>query len=146
MFDTIFPGHYAGRATHLHVMAHEHGKVLPNHTYAGGQISHVGQVFFEETLRTKVEATSPYSSNTIPALTNDADMWAPLQASPGFDPLMEYVLLGRNLKAGIFGWVAIGINVTANYTIDFPAGSWTDHGGVPAPLPTDVGPPKPPDK
>jgi hypothetical protein len=127
-------------------MAHEKGKILPNHTYVGGQISHIGQVFFEEALRTKVEATSPYSSNTAAITTNDADMWAPQQASPNYDPLMEYVFLGRGVKDGIFGWISIGINVTANYTVDFPAGSWTDHGGVPAPLPTGDGPPPPPDR
>lgn len=128
----------------MHVIAHERGKVLRNHTYSGGQITHVGQIFFDEDLRAKVETTAPYSTNNITTVTNDADMWAPQQASTGYDPLLEYVVLGHTLKAGLFGWISIGINVTANYTIDFPAGSWTEDGGVPAPSPTDVGPPKPP--
>jgi len=144
-FDTVFPGHYAGRATHLHVMAHEKGTVLRNHTYTGGQISHVGQVFFEEALRAKVETASPYINNTVAVVTNDEDMWAPQQASSDYDPLMEYVMLGRKIEQGLFGWISIGINVTANYTIDHPAGSWTENGGVPAPLPTGEGPP-PPDR
>jgi protocatechuate 3,4-dioxygenase beta subunit len=44
-FDTIFPGHYPGRATHIHVAVRPEGK----------NIVHSGQIFFEDALRERVE-------------------------------------------------------------------------------------------
>jgi protocatechuate 3,4-dioxygenase beta subunit len=40
-FDTIFPGHYAGRAIHQHVVSHYNYTVLPNNTIVGGDINHI---------------------------------------------------------------------------------------------------------
>lgn len=78
-FDTIFPGHYAGRAIHQHVVSHYNYTLLPNNTIVGGDINHIGQLFFDESLRTAVEATSPYNTNTQSVVSNDDDMWAPSQ-------------------------------------------------------------------
>ena len=79
-FDTIFPGHYSGRATHIHLIAQQNGTVFANGTYSGGTISHVGQLFFDESLKDAVYDTYPYNANTQSYTTNDADMWAPDQA------------------------------------------------------------------
>lgn len=43
-FTTIFPGHYAGRATHMHVVSHIGGTVLSNGTYTGGNVTHIGML------------------------------------------------------------------------------------------------------
>ncbi|TGO47613.1 hypothetical protein BCON_0270g00100 [Botryotinia convoluta] len=43
-FTSLFPGHYAGRTTHMHVVAHIGGTVLSNGTYTGGKASHIGQI------------------------------------------------------------------------------------------------------
>lgn len=80
-FDTIFPGHYAGRAIHQHIISHTNYTVLPNNTIVGGDINHIGQLFFDESLRSAVEATYPYSTNTASIVSNDDDMWAPSQVS-----------------------------------------------------------------
>lgn len=64
-FTSIFPGHYAGRATHMHVVAHLNGSTLPNSTYVGGQIAHIGQLLFDQALIDEIEALEPYSGNTI---------------------------------------------------------------------------------
>jgi hypothetical protein len=129
-FKTIFPGHYQGRSTHLHVIAHEGGTILPNNTYSGGDITHVGQIFFEESLRAAVELIAPYSTNTQTVTTNDEDMWAQQQADSKYDPFSEYVLLGSSATDGIFSWISIGINTTAVYADIAAAGSLTENGGV----------------
>src|SRR5947208_3585985 len=54
-FTTLFPGHYTGRAPHIHVMAHFNGTILPNSTYSGGTVSHIGQLFFDQSLISEVE-------------------------------------------------------------------------------------------
>jgi protocatechuate 3,4-dioxygenase beta subunit len=61
-FETIFPGHYEGRATHTHLLAHENVTVLSNGTISGGAVTHIGQLFWNEELRSAVELTSPCKS------------------------------------------------------------------------------------
>ena len=56
-FDTIYPGHYTGRSNHIHIMTHHDGQVLANGTYKGGNMTHVGQLFFPEDLTDAVEGT-----------------------------------------------------------------------------------------
>lgn len=59
----------------------------------GGTVAHIGQLFFDETLRSAVEATYPYNTNTEEPVTNDDDMWAPYQADNNYDPFPEYIYL-----------------------------------------------------
>ncbi|KAA8565397.1 hypothetical protein EYC84_011103 [Monilinia fructicola] len=73
-FDTIFPGHYNGRATHTHLLAHSNITVLANNTISGGAVTHIGQLFWNEVLRSAIEATYPYNTNTQPVTSNADDM------------------------------------------------------------------------
>lgn len=43
-FETNFPGHYTGRAPHIHVLTTLNATLLPNNTISGGTVSHIGQV------------------------------------------------------------------------------------------------------
>lgn len=127
-FTTLFPGHYTGRATHIHVLAHFNGTVFANGTYGGGYVSHVGQLFFDQDLITEVEATSPYTSNTQTLTTNAEDSIFASEAASS-DPIIEYSLLGDNVSAGIFGWVAFGIDLASEYSVN-AAATLTSSGGV----------------
>ena len=60
-YSSIFPGHYSARATHVHVQTHLNGTILPNGTYSGGSVSHIGQFFFDQDLITEVNTLPPYS-------------------------------------------------------------------------------------
>ena len=53
-FKTIYPGHYAGRATHIHVKVHIGGKRTKK-TYSGGHVCHTGQMLFHEGVTDKIE-------------------------------------------------------------------------------------------
>ena len=64
-FDTILPGHYEGHVTHQHVVVHTNTTMLSNGSYAGGTVAHIGWLFFDESLRSTVEATYLYNTNTV---------------------------------------------------------------------------------
>ncbi|KAK5788158.1 hypothetical protein VI817_009116 [Penicillium citrinum] len=117
-FDSIFPGHYDGRATHTHLLTHLNATLLPNKTLevGTGNVAHIGQLFWNEVLRSAVEDTYPYSSNTQAITSNADDMWSVLQADASYDPFPEYMYLGDSLDDGLFAWIQIGINSTADYT------------------------------
>ncbi|KAI3398446.1 hypothetical protein diail_9127 [Diaporthe ilicicola] len=66
-------------------------------------------------LAPEVETLEPYSLNTVAVTTNDEDMWAPLSADPSFDPFPQFVYLGDDVSDGLFAWIQIGINSTADY-------------------------------
>jgi protocatechuate 3,4-dioxygenase beta subunit len=127
-FTTLFPGHYTGRANHIHVLAHFNGTTFANGTYGGGYVSHVGQLFFDQDLITLVEATSIYSTNTQDLTLNSADSIFSQEAATS-DPVVEYSLLGDDVSSGIFGWVAFGIDLTSEQTIT-GAATLTSSGGV----------------
>jgi protocatechuate 3,4-dioxygenase beta subunit len=69
---TIYPGHYAGRATHIHVKVHIGGKRTKK-TYSGGHVCHTGQMLFHEGMTDKVYEFSPYNQSTIARVPNAQD-------------------------------------------------------------------------
>ncbi|KAL1746412.1 Intradiol ring-cleavage dioxygenase [Schizophyllum fasciatum] len=127
---TVFPGHYTGRATHIHVATHTpaDGTAFSNGTYKSETVSHVGQMFFDQDLITQVEALEPYNTNTQELTTNDGDNIME-QESADIDPVVSYVLLGDDVSDGIMAWTAFGVNLTNSYTIS-AAASYYEEGGV----------------
>ncbi|KAI1130917.1 Intradiol ring-cleavage dioxygenase [Nemania abortiva] len=119
-FETIFPGHYEGRAPHTHLLAHTNASVQSNGTISvwAAPVAHIGQLFWPEDLREEVEATAPYNENTQALTTNDEDMWSILQADENFDPIPQFIYLGDSIEDGLFAWIQIGINGSADYTTD----------------------------
>ncbi|KAH0493479.1 hypothetical protein TgHK011_000147 [Trichoderma gracile] len=129
-FKSIFPGHYTGRATHIHVMVHTNATLLANKTLGNDEIyaSHVGQAFFDQDLITAVEKTSPYSTNTQKLTENDDDDILAEEADD-VDPFMSYVYLGDDLSSGLFAWIAFGINTSYSSHVT-PAANYYKDGGV----------------
>ncbi|TVY65644.1 hypothetical protein LSUE1_G006194 [Lachnellula suecica] len=115
-FDTIFPGHYQGRATHEHIITHSGATILPNGTFQGGHVSHLSQLFFAPALLNAVEATAPYNTNKIPKTTNDADGFTGYAANAAYDPFPNYVMLGSKLSDGLFMWIELGIKPSNDVT------------------------------
>ncbi|KAH8692910.1 Intradiol ring-cleavage dioxygenase [Talaromyces proteolyticus] len=135
-FDSIFPGHYHGRATHTHLLVHSNVTVNPNGTLevGTGAISHVGQLFYNTVLRNAVEKTYPYNTNTQPVVTNEEDRFTPGQADNDYDPFPEFLYLGDDITDGLFAWIQVGINMTQDWTSNSPyyvAAAWYgEDGGV----------------
>ncbi|KAK4458229.1 Intradiol ring-cleavage dioxygenase [Cladorrhinum samala] len=130
-FETIFPGHYSGRTTHIHLMAHANATLLANQTL-GNDIysSHVGQVFFDQDLIYAVEKAAPYNTNTQTLLLNSEDnIMSEEFATDGVDFIMEYAMLGDKIEDGVFAWLAFGVDTTASNKVS-PAVFLYEGGGV----------------
>lgn len=130
-FESLFPGHYTSRATHIHVMVHTNATLQKNSTLGSeNYASHVGQAFFDQDLISAVELTAPYNTNTQELTTNaDDSILSEEVATDGVDPVMEYTLLGDSVSDGLFAWLAFGINSTQSQSIT-PAAYLYAEGGV----------------
>ncbi|KAL2833525.1 putative dioxygenase [Aspergillus pseudoustus] len=132
-FQSTFPGHYAGRAVHIHVLTHNADGLteLENGTLSSlydTHSSHIGQLFFDQDLITEVELNSPYSTNTQALTTNAEDGILSAEAAD-IDPFVEYVLLGDTVSDGIFGWISLAIDPSEDYEVN-TAAYYTEDGGV----------------
>jgi hypothetical protein len=129
-FDTIFPGHYSGRAVHTHVAVHTNATILTNGSYTGGTFSHIGQLFYPESLIEASSAIAPYSSNSVKRTTNDEDSIAQSQADNNFDPLVQFVYLNpSNIADGLLAWIQVGIDPSANHSSSASAAAYLDASG-----------------
>jgi hypothetical protein len=128
-FESIFPGHYGGRATHMHVVGWLNGTILPNGTYTGGTVSHVGQLFFDQDLITEVNLLSPYVENQIAIVENVDDRVVATEVINDADPFFEYVLLGDTVADGLFLWITMGVDTSASYSYS-AASELTADGGI----------------
>lgn len=132
-FESIFPGHYTGRATHIHVLAHNPNDttVRTNGTLLSGNYtahaSHSGQIFFDQSLISEVEETSAYKVNEQ-VLTRNVEDYLFFEEAAGMDPVMEYVLLGDDINDGIMAWISIGIDPTTDYDVVAAAAVHSDSG------------------
>lgn len=130
-FNTLFPGHYTGRAIHVHTSVHlnvSSAAVRPgNGTLDKMTSSHIGQVYFDQDLISRVEAVEPYVSNAQALTTNSEDHL--LAQENGADPFVQYALLGDTVADGVLGWITFGINVTSEHDV-YNFGWLTEEGGV----------------
>lgn len=130
-FSTIFPGHYIGRTNHFHVMSTDNATILSNGTFEGGTVSHIGQVYFDQTLISAVEENAPYSQNKQPFTDNRQDDFTGDEASEDYDPFMKYVYLGDGANDGLLLWITVGIDITTNYNGEVSVAShWHPEGGT----------------
>lgn len=100
----------------------------PNNTITGGRASHIGQIYFDQSLISEAEQLAPYNTNTMPITENARDFLF-MQGSNGDDPIVRYALVGDRLEDGIFAWIRFGINQQADHPVN-PAAFWTEEGGV----------------
>jgi protocatechuate 3,4-dioxygenase beta subunit len=101
---TIYPGHYAGRATHIHVKVHI-GGTRTKAAYRGGHLCHTGQMFFDESVTDAVYATSPYDTSTVARVPNAQDRVYSQQGGKRSMPE-----LGGSVGAGVTAKIALGVD------------------------------------
>lgn len=95
------------------LLTHTDAKLVPeNNTITGGRISHVGQLYFDQSLVDAVEKLPPYAGNKQPWTKNSQDRTMVPGTANGADPVMEYTLIGKDLKDGLFAWINFGIDAT----------------------------------
>jgi hypothetical protein len=106
-FTTIYPGHYAGRTTHIHVKVHIGGTVGAT-AYSGGHVSHTGQLLFDDAISTEVFALSPYTSDSSARVLNSADHV--YTDEHGTKVLLKLTSLGSSVSAGYLGTITLAVN------------------------------------
>lgn len=126
-FDTFFPGHYEGRAVHIHVMIHLGAKREANGTVTGGQIAHIGQLYFDQSLITEVERLAPYTLNQQNLTLNEKDGLLKITRLSD-DPFFRYVKLGPRIQDGVFAYIRLGIDTSASWSVS-PAAYRDKDGG-----------------
>jgi protocatechuate 3,4-dioxygenase beta subunit len=114
-FDTIYPGWYRGRATHVHIKVHV-GASLTNIGGAiytrGGHVSHTGQLYFDDTITDQIATLSPYSSHSIRRIRNDEDgIFRQTRGSTTIIPT-QY-LTNDGIRGPMRGEITVGIDPTA---------------------------------
>src|SRR5882757_3145889 len=104
---TVYPGHYTGRATHIHLKVHIGGRARGG-TLRGGHVSHTGQLFFAESANSSVYALSPYSSDTAQRTLNSSDS---IYSQAG--GTTAEVSLKGSASSGFVGKIVLGVNPKA---------------------------------
>ncbi|WP_405893558.1 intradiol ring-cleavage dioxygenase [Streptomyces sp. NBC_00104] len=104
---TVYPGWYRGRCIHIHLKVHTDVTLTSDGSFTGGQELHTGQLFFAETITTRVAALSPYSANTVPRTTLAQDsIYDEGGAASG---LLTLTALGSSPSAGYAGSLTVGV-------------------------------------
>ncbi|KAF2440386.1 aromatic compound dioxygenase, partial [Karstenula rhodostoma CBS 690.94] len=109
-FDTIFPGHYSGRAVHTHLSVRPTEKLNDPDGFV-----HKGQIFYDEYARQEIDKLKPYSSNRQELVLTINDGWAQAVATDKVDPFAHWAWLdGANHQAGLVTWITVGVNSSAH--------------------------------
>ena len=109
-FETIYPGHYVGRATHIHVKVRIGGSTTGT-SYSGGHVSHTGQLMFDDAISTRVFAFAPYSSDTDARTFDSADRVYTEQG--GKRSQLKLTRLGPAVADGYLGTIALKVDPAA---------------------------------
>lgn len=91
VFQTIYPGWYTGRTTHIHVKVH-----------VGGNVVHTGQLYMTDALTDSVYAQAPYAAHGKRDTTNATDG---IYAQGGTQSMLAMTKSG----AGHIGAITLGV-------------------------------------
>lgn len=127
-FNTVYPGWYSGRATHVHIKVHIGASLtnIGNAIYAkGGHVSHTGQMFFDDQVTDTIAQVAPYTQHIIQRVRNNQD--GLYNESNGATMTVAIKLLGSNVSSGTTGAITVGVDPTATPPLarpgDGPPGS-----------------------
>ena len=127
---------FPGRTNHIHILAHAatnttvrvNGTLLNIGANNTVQATHVGQLFFDQSLLLQVEAVEPYASNMQTITPNSEDSVLGQEAD-GFDPFVEYTMIGDTIEEGILAWISISIDPSSTSSVT-SAATFYESGGV----------------
>jgi protocatechuate 3,4-dioxygenase beta subunit len=113
--QTIYPGWYTGRTVHIHMMVHVGGTAdEAAGIYDGGEVAHVGQLYFDDAVSDQIFATDPaYAGRDDARRTrNEQDgILGGHLSEPGF--LLALTPLGEALEDGFLGEITVGVDPNA---------------------------------
>lgn len=111
--NTIYPGWYVGRATHIHIKVHT-GGTAEDGTYIGGTTAHTGQLYFEDDITDQIANLEPYVQRLdVRRTRNDEDG---ILSRAGLDDSSLYVELTPvnefDPSQGFTGTALVGIDAS----------------------------------
>lgn len=109
-FKTIYPGHYQGRTTHIHLKVHI-GWQRSSDTIYGGHVAHTGQMFPPDAVNTEVYKLSPYSSETAAIVTQAHD--DVYSGQHGYESKLKVKMAGNRLKKGLIASIVLSVDPKA---------------------------------
>ncbi|MFJ1805227.1 MULTISPECIES: intradiol ring-cleavage dioxygenase [unclassified Streptomyces] len=104
---TIYPGWYVGRCIHVHIKVHTNVTLTPDGSFTGGQELHTGQLYFSETITTRVSRLSPYSANRVTRTTLARD--SIYDGGGAASGLLTLTALGDSASSGYAGTLTLGV-------------------------------------
>ncbi|MFF1542386.1 intradiol ring-cleavage dioxygenase [Streptomyces sp. NPDC058291] len=104
---TIYPGWYVGRCIHIHIKVHTNVTLTPDGSFTGGQELHTGQLYFSETITTRVSSLSPYSANRVTRTTLARD--SVYDGGGAASGLLTLTALGGSTSSGYAGTLTLGV-------------------------------------
>jgi len=117
---TIYPGYYAGRTAHIHLMVHRDWIESENGTLIShsGTLLHTAQIFFDESWNDEVYQALPYILNTNKRTLNSQDRFIAQAQRNGYNPFVRLAYLnGRDLSDGLVGYITVGVDSRSHYMI-----------------------------
>lgn len=117
-FNTIFPGYYTGRATHIHAEVHMDWETTSNGTFRSKDVQYIGQFFFDDEINMKVDRMWPYWQNPVEHRTrNWRDSLKVFQESRsgGFHPVLDIMKIGTVINQGLIGFITVGIKLSHHF-------------------------------
>jgi len=109
-FQTIYPGHYAGRTTHIHAKVHI-GAHDADRTMTSGHVSHIGQLFSSDAVNGEVYKLAPYNTETAAIVTHAEDrVWT---QQHGSESQLKLAKVGNRLSKGLTASIALAVDPRA---------------------------------
>ena len=106
-FQTLYPGHYAGRTAHIHAKVHINSGEYKN-TLLGGHVSHIGQMFPADAVNAEVYQLSPYTQDSAAIVAHAEDrVWT---QQHGSEAAIKITKVGNRLAKGLTGRITLGVN------------------------------------
>lgn len=136
-FKTIYPGHYQGRTTHIHLKVHI-GSHQSSGTIFGGHIAHTGQMFPPDNVNSEVYKLSPYATETAAIVAHAQD--DVYSGQHGYESKLKVRMAGGRLKKGLIASIVLGVNPKATPAL---IGATSSGNGTSGPGGTPPGGPSP---
>jgi protocatechuate 3,4-dioxygenase beta subunit len=107
-FQTIYPGWYVSRDTHIHLKVHLGGLAQSGH-YHGGHVVHTGQLFFPDELTDEIAHLQPYALHRAPRTTLEDDMI--YNQAHGAAPILKLETVKRDsIESGFTATVTVRVD------------------------------------
>jgi len=116
---TVYPGFYAGRTIHVHVMVHTGWRAFDNGTFDShsGRLTHVGQFFFDDEWNDRVIETTHYRDNQNRRTRNVDDHDFNHASVAGSSAIVHLELAGDAVDDGVLGFITVAVDLSASYRI-----------------------------